>query len=113
MDNELRNNPLPLDQQIKSGDWWTLLEDIPVHGDKLEAKDDANIRIYFENIDGFCINPRSPAHNNNHKLKYFNSLMLQLDVDIYGGAESRTNWSMLPATHRIDRVLQLRDGVVL
>ena len=110
MDNNLRNNPLPLDKNIKSSDWWTLLEDIPVHGDELGAKEDANIRIYFENIDGFCVNPRSPAHNNNHKLKYFNTLISQLEVDIYGGAETRTNWSMLPATHRIDRLLQLRDG---
>ena len=110
MDHNLRDNPLPLDWKIRSCEWWTLLEDIPVHGDGLEEKDDKNIRIYFENIDGFSINPRSPAHNNNNKIKYFNTLMLQLDVDIFGGAEARTNWSMLPATHKPDRILHPREG---
>ena len=36
--------------------------------------------------------------------------MLHLDADIYGGVESRTNWSMLPATHCIERILHTREG---
>ena len=31
-------------------------------------------------------------------------------MDIYGGVETRTNWSMLPGTHHINRILDLRDG---
>ena len=86
-----------------------MLEDIPVHGDELGPKNDSNIRIFFENVDGFAIDKRSPAYNNNKKIKYFNSLMSHLNADIYGCVETRTNWSMLPGTHNIERVLDLRE----
>ena len=87
-----------------------MLEDVPVHGDELGPKNDSNIRIFFENIDGFGIDKRSPAYNDNKKIEYFNSLMSHLNADIYGGVETRTNWSMLPGTHNIERVLDLREG---
>ena len=106
----LKQNPLPLDKITRPQDWWTLLEDIPVHGDDILQKKEDNVRFYFENIDGFSVNIQKPAVNNNDKITYFNSLLSRLEVDVVGGAEARTNWSMVPGTHHLPRLLQRREG---
>ena len=108
--NNLGDNDPPLVRQISTKDWWTKLEDIPVHGDDIKEKSSSCFRFYFENVDGLRIKRKRPAHNNNSKLQFFNTLLSRLDVDIFGGAESRTCWSLLPSSLAISRVLDLRDG---
>ena len=87
-----------------------MLENIPVHGDELKQKKDSDIRIFFENIDGLSVDPSAPAMNNNKKIKYLNALTAQLEIDVIGGAESRTNWPMLQPTHHLRQLLNIRDG---
>ena len=106
----LKNNPLPLDKITNTQDWWTLLEDIPVHGDEIKSKHEDNVRFYFENIDGFSVNISKQVYNNNDKIKYFNSLLSRLEIDVVGGAEARTNWSMVPGSHQLSHLLQQREG---
>ena len=71
----LRQNPLPLNEIVRTRDWWTLLGDIPVHGDDIKEKEEGNVRFYFENVDGLSINIRKPVDNHNDKIKYFNTLL--------------------------------------
>ena len=108
--NMLRHNPLPLDRITRTRDWWTLLDDIPVHGDALQSKNEGHIRFYFENVDGFSVNIKKPVYNNNNKLQYYNSLLSRLEVDVFGGVEARTNWSIVPGSHQLPRLLQQREG---
>ena len=108
--NMFHTRRLPLDQIKETRDWWTLLEDVPVHGDELSPKDDSMIRMYFENVDGLGILPRKPVHDNNSKIKYFNALTNRLEVDVICGVETRTNWPLLPKSHQLQNLLQLREG---
>ena len=67
-------------------------------------------RVYFENIDGFRIQPRGPIHNNNDKIKYYNTMTTRLETDIICGVEARTNWSILPKNYQLSNLLQTREG---
>ena len=45
---------------------WKHLKEIPVFGDPLGGKEEANIRFYFENVDGFSIDTKfHPGKNKN------------------------------------------------
>ena len=88
---------------------WTKMGDIPVHGDPMRAKDDTSVRVYFENIDGFKLRITQKL-TKNVTTNYFNTIMSKLQADIYGGAESQTQWDLAPFTHSIQRVLDMRDG---
>ena len=70
---------------------WSKLRDIPVHGDPITGKANNTIRIYFENVDGFVIPDGHiyKKHKNKYKQKYLSLLMSRLEVDVYGGAETR------------------------
>ena len=68
------------------------------------------LRFYFENIDGFRVQPRCPIHNNNDKIKYYNTMTTRLETDIICGVEARTNWSMLPRNYQLSNLIQLREG---
>ena len=83
--------------------------DIPTHGDQLTEKADNHIRIYFENVDGFNITPTKSV-TANVKLNYFSLLMAKMNVDIFGGAECRTQWDLTPASHNLKKSLNLREG---
>ena len=69
---------------------WTKFSDVPVHGDSLAGKPSDTIHVYFENIDGFRVDPKQSLRNNKN-LTYYNNLITRLDIDIVGGAEARTN----------------------
>ena len=85
------------------------MENIITHGDQLSSKADNDVRLYFENVDGLNIEPTKPT-TQNIKLNYFNLLMAKMEVDIYGGAESRTNWNLVPHTHSFKKSLSMREG---
>ena len=85
------------------------MENIITHGDQLSSKADNDVRLYFENVDGLNIEPTKPI-TQNIKLNYFNLLMTKMEVDIYGGAESRTNWNLVPHTHSFKKSLSMREG---
>ena len=99
-----------LDEYQSKEKWWTSIKDIPVHGNEIKSKKDSMLRFYFENIDGFKVQPRRPIHNNNDKIKYYNTMTKRLEIDIICGAEARTNWAMLPKNYQISNLLQLREG---
>ena len=88
---------------------WVKLSDIPVHGDALGGKADGDCRLLFENIDGFGVKVQC-TNKSNKNLKYYNSLLHRLDVDFLGGAEARCQWDMLPHTHSLPKLLDLREG---
>ena len=88
---------------------WTSLKEIPVHGDNIKIKYEEDVRIYFENVDGFQLKPKNRLENN-LKIKYFNTLMKKLEVDIYGGVECQTQWDLVPHSHSLRKVMDLRDG---
>ena len=81
-----------------------------MHGDIIEERDSSTTRIYFENVDGLSVDLCKPALNNNTKLSYFTHLLSRLQVDVVAGAEARTNWSMLPSTLTLPRLLNQREG---
>ena len=78
------------------------MEKVITHGDQLSSKADNDVRIYFENVDGLNIEPTKPV-TQNIKLNYLNLLMAKMEVDIFGGAESRTNWNLIPHTHKFKK----------
>ena len=80
------------------------MKEIPIHGDPLVEKSEDNVRLYFENVDGFHINARKSVVQNT-KLNYFSLLMAKMNVDIFGGAECRTQWDLIPATHSFKKSL--------
>ena len=88
---------------------WTKFADVPVHGDALAGKADGDCRFFFENIDGFGVNVNNSKLSDKN-IKYYNSLIQRLEVDFLGGAESRAQWDMLPRTHALPRLLNLREG---
>ena len=85
------------------------MKEIAVHGDQLNEKAENHVRLYFENVDGFNIKPKKPV-TENIKLNYFSLLMAKMDVDIFGGAECRAQWDLIPHTHNIQKSLNLREG---
>ena len=100
---------MPSTRGVDSSKWWTNFSDVPVHGDKLTGKADNNIRLYFENIDGFGVDEKkSPLLNKD--VTYFNNLLKRIEVDVVGGTEPRTQWDMVPQSHSLLKVLNLRDG---
>ena len=99
-----------LDKDQKPENWWTLIKDIPVHGNEIKPKRSSMVRVYFENIGGFRIQPRGPIHNNNDKIKYYNTMTTRLETDIICGVEARSNWSILPKNYQLSNLLQLREG---
>ena len=88
---------------------WTQFSDVPVHGDQLKGKPSDTIRVFFENIDGFWVNPKAKLSNNKN-LTYYNNLISRLEIDVVGGAEARTNWDLVPHSHSLPKVLDLREG---
>ena len=88
---------------------WTKFSNVLVHGDSLAGKPSNTIRVYFENIDGFRVDPKQSLRNNKN-LTYYNNLITRLDIDIVGGAEARTNWGLVPTSHSLQKVLNLREG---
>ena len=91
---------------------WSKFRDIPVHGDPVTGKATNNIRIYFENVDGF-VSPDGKLHNkhkNKFKQKYLSLLMSRLDVDLFGGAETRLQWDIVPKSKDLRKQLNLREG---
>ena len=88
---------------------WVKFSDIPVHGDTLSGKQPNDCRLFFENVDGLGVQ----LHKNtlsDKNLTYYNKLLQRLEVDICGGAESRCHWDMLPSSHSLSKLLELRDG---
>ena len=55
----IRGDPqqLPSTRKVQSASWWTKYKDIEVFGDTLAGKKEHVLRLYFENIDGFSIDP--------------------------------------------------------
>ena len=76
------------------------MENVIIHDDQLTSKAESHVRLYFENVDGFNIEPTKPV-TQNIKLNYFSLLMAKMEVDIFGGAECRTNWNLTPHIHNI------------
>ena len=95
---------------MNSANWWTSFKDIPVHGDLVQNKSNDSIRFYFENIDGFGVNKSLNSVVNNSNLKYFNTLMQRLDVDVLGGVEARMHWDLTPTSHSLKKLLSLQEG---
>ena len=52
----------------------------------------------------------SPLRNNNSTLLYFTHILSRLQVDVVGGVETRTNWSLPPSSHSLGTLLNQRDG---
>ena len=100
---------LPSSRKIRFCHRWTPMEKVITHGDQLTSKADGNVRIYFENVDGFNIEPTKLV-TQNIKLNYFSLLMAKMEVDIFGGAECRTNWNLIPYTHNFTKSLNMREG---
>ena len=65
--------------------------------------------MWFENIDGFGIGDCEPL-NKNKNLKYYNNLISRVDIDIFAGVESRLQWDMVPRSHCLHKLLDLREG---
>ena len=86
-----------LEDTQKTKDWWTLLKDIPVHGNEIKPKKNSMIRVYFENIDGFRVKPRGPVHNNNDKVKYYNTMTTT------GSYIKVTPWKHIPTYRKEDK----------
>ena len=57
-----------------------------MHDDQLTSKAEGHVRLYFENVDGFNIEPTKSV-TQNIKLNYFSLFMAKMEVDIFGGAE--------------------------
>ena len=92
---------------------WSKFGDIPVHGDTLVGKADSNIRFYFENVDGFVIPTNKNTKKskiNNSKQTYLAHLFSRLEVDVFGGFETRQQYDMLPANLKLNKKLDLREG---
>ena len=89
---------------------WTKFEAIPVHGDQLRDKPSSCVRLFYENVDGFSVDLSRPALKNNTKLAYFSHLLSRLQVDVVAGVETCTNWSFVPSSHSVPRLLNQREG---
>ena len=91
---------------------WTKFHDIPVHGDPITAKADKTIRLYFENVNGFVlpIGHINRQNKNKFKQKFLSLLMSRLEVDIFGGAETRLHWDLTPKSMPLRTQLSLHDG---
>ena len=74
---------------------WKHLNNIPVFGNPLGGKEDSDLRLYFENVDGFSIDTKIHP-GKNKKLNYLTNLLQRLEVDVFGAVETRTNWDLIP-----------------
>ena len=92
---------------------WRKFKDIPVHENTLVGKAEGNIRFYFENVDGFVVptnkNTKISKINNN-KQTYLSNLFSRLEVDVFGGVETRQQYDMLPANLKLDKQVDLHEG---
>ena len=91
---------------------WSKFEDVPVHGDPLSGKATHTTRIYFENVDGFVIPEvlRKKQHKNKYKQAYMSQLLSRLEVDIFGGVETRLQWDLVPKSQSLCNQLGLQDA---
>ena len=69
-------------------------------------------RFYFENVDGFVVPDGNinKKHKNKYKQKYLSLLLSRLEVDMFGGVESRLQFDMLPQSKGLNRQLGLHEG---
>ena len=88
---------------------WNQFKDIPVHGDSFTGKANNTFRFYFENVDGFVVPDGNinKKHKNKYKQNYLSLLLFRLEVDIFGGVESRLQFDMLPQSKVLNRQLGL------
>ena len=84
------------------------LKDIEVVGDPIRGKKDGELRVWYENFDGF---PISSTRDRNGKVKKLNLLRKRLDLDIIGGSEVQIDWSLMDRKHSLEEVLQT-DGKI-
>ena len=91
---------------------WSQFKDIPVHGDPVTGKANNTFRFYFENVDGFVVPDGNinKKHKNKYKQKYLSLLLSRLEVDIFGGAETRLQFDMLPQSKCLSKQLGLHEG---
>ena len=61
-------------------------------------------------MDGFILPANQTKSENYNKQTYLNHLLSRLEVDVFGGAETRQQFDLLPQTHSLDRQLDLREG---
>ena len=100
---------MPSTRGVNSSIMWTNFSGIPVHGDKLIGKADNNIRLYFDNIDGFGVDEKKSPLLIKY-MTYFNNLLKIIAIDVVVGTELRTQWDMVLHSHSLLKVLNLRDG---
>ena len=92
---------------------WCKLKDVPVHGDTLEGKQSNVIRLMFENVDGFVIPNRQNLRDkgkHNYKQAYLSNLFSRLDIDLFGAAETRQQFGLLPHELSLSKQMDLREG---
>ena len=91
---------------------WSRVQNIPVHGDPVTGKANNTIIIYFENIDGFVFQDGNinKKHKTNFKQTYLSLLMARLEVDLFGGAETRLQWDIVPTSKSLRKQLELNEG---
>ena len=108
-ERRLGGEEVPASHGTRTSHWWTTFKDIPVHGDPLAGKAEGNIRLWYENIDGFGIGDCEPLSENKN-IKYYNNMISRVDIDIHAGVESRLQWDLVPRSHCLWKILDLREG---
>ena len=61
-------------------------------------------------MDGFVLPDNKNKQKINNRQKYLNQLLSRLEVDIFGAAETRQQFDMLPSNHGLPCQLDLRKG---
>ena len=74
---------------------------IETFGDKLVDKPEGVIRIWFENVNGLPIGNRGEKHDYRHLTHIFN----RCSIDIFGAAETKTNFSCVDSKNSLNERL--------